>query len=338
VKNMQNLLQKTTYSALIAVVVAALVACGGGGGGDPAPAGNTSRTGTMVYTYISELLAVDMATNKTRLLAKLVNVSSNRDFAGASVGPAGEFAVSYNTDAALSNTGWIVILKPDGSEESTLRLKYMFEGPPVISPDGSKIAFNASFYNGNTSITSKFVQVVSRTTGENLFFYANYSSPQWTPDGQVLLSGTKGLYIAEAKIGGQAVLIPNSQNAGGHSLSPDGKKIAFVRSATTDAPRHIYMMNIDGTGTRQVTNSQNSEETRVRFSPDGNSLMVTTYGCISTFSSYPYAVGNVDDDLIHVIPASSSMLDILEIRNLSGTALQREDGLGRCTGGTLSWR
>ncbi len=196
--------------------------------------------------------------------------------------------------------------------------------------------FDASFYPGSLP-NKRFVQAISRT-GENLFFYPDFSFPLWMPDGRVLLSGKDGLYIGEAKISGQAVLIPNSQNIGNYSVSPDGKKIAFTRRAATGAPQHVYMMNIDGTGTRQVTNSKTSEENDVSFSPDGNSLMVTTSGCISVFNIFPYAIGDVDSDLIHVIPASASMLDILDVANLSGTALQRENGASRCTDGTLGWR
>jgi dipeptidyl aminopeptidase/acylaminoacyl peptidase len=161
-------------------------------------------------------------------------------------------------------------------------LKYMFNGPPYISPDGSKIMFDASFYPGSLP-NKRFVQAISRT-GENLFFYPDFSFPQWMPDGRPLMSGQDGLYIGEAKISGQAVLIPNSQNIGNYSVSPDGKRIAFIRRAATGALRHVYMMNIDGTGTRQVTNSKTSGENDVSFSPDGNSLMVTTSGCISVFN------------------------------------------------------
>ncbi len=332
---------KTRLSVIVVAAALALAACGGGGGGGEAapagaaPVGNTARTGTMVYVRSSELLAVDMASGTTRLLADTLS-GTNRNFAGASVGPAGEFALSYNTATPLSNTGFISILKPDGSQERSLTVKYMFNGPPYLSPDGSKIMFDGSFYPGSLP-NRRFVQAISRT-GENLFFYPDFSFPLWMPDGRLLLSGKDGLYIGEAKISGQAVLIPNSQKIGNYSVSPDGKKIAFIRRTATGALGHVYMMNIDGTGTRQVTNSKTSEEIDVSSSPDGNSLMVTTSGCISVFDSFPYAIGDVSADLIHVIPASASMLDILDVANLSGTALQRENGASRCTDGTLSWR
>jgi Tol biopolymer transport system component len=328
---------------LAATVLLAFAACGGGGGGaqdatTPTTPNSKARSGTMAYVHINELFAVDMRNGASRSLSKLVVVgSNNRNFAGATVGPAGEFAVSYNTDTALSNRSWVVILKPDGTQERTISLNFMLNGPPFVSPDGSKIAFDASFYNGNTSQTNKFIQVISRT-GENLFYYSNFAYPQWMPDGQLLLTDKDGVHLSTADYKAAPVLIPNSQNFGDFSVSPDGKQIAFVRRATTGAPRHIYMMNIDGSGTRQVTQSATSEETSVQFSPDGKDLMVTTYSCISVFNSYPHGIGNVDEDLIHVIPANSSMLDILDIQNLSDTALQREDGLGRCTSGTLSWR
>jgi WD40 repeat protein len=316
-----------------------MVNCGGGDdsplGGEPS-ATSIARTGTMTYVHINKLLAVNMATGTTRQLADLVTVSSSRSFTGATVGPAQEFVLSYNTDAPLSNTAWVTILKPDGTREVDLRLRYMLNGPPVISPDGSKIAVDASSYPGSLPIR-KFLQVMSRS-GQALYFYADYRYPQWMPDGRLLLQGANGLYVAGTDINVAPVLIPNSDNIANHSISPDGKQIAFARRAGSGAPLHIYIMNIDGSGTRQVTTSADGGQTNVLFSPDGKSLLVTTSGCISVFDSSPYVIGLVDEDLIHVIPATSSMVDLLQSRRLAATALQREDGLGRCTAGTLSWR
>jgi WD40 repeat protein len=326
-------------SVLPIAIAFALVGCGGGDGalgtGDP-PSSSVPRTGTMTYVHINKLLAVDMTNGRTKQLSDLINFSSNRAFAGATVGPAREFALSYNTDTPLSNIAWLVILKPDGTQEADIRLSYMVNGPPVISPDGTKMAFDASSYPGSLP-TRKFLQVVSRS-GQALLFYSNYRYPQWMPDGRLLLQGANGLYLSNAVIGNVPVLIPNSDNIANHSISPDGKQIAFARQTANGSPLHIYIMNIDGSGTRQVTNSTDGGQTNVLFSPDGKNLMVTTSGCISVFDSYPYVTGNVDEDLIHVIPTSASMLNILESRRLAGTALQREDGLGRCTAGTLSWR
>lgn len=343
---MKNLVQKFTRTKLLAVSTAMLIACGGGGGGgggEATPAGatpvvvNTPRTGTMLYTYLSQLLAVEMSTGTTRVVSKLLRLG-NRDFVGASVGPAGEIVMGQTSGSTLENLGWVVILKPDGSEERSLQIDYILNGRPVISPDGSSIAVSSSFHDVRaTPSTRNFTLVLSRTTGENLLFGENYGVPLWTPDGRLLLRKNDGVYIAEVKVGGTITLIPNSQSFYDYSLSPDGKKIAFVRSPTTAGVKHVYMMNIDGSGLRQVTTSNTRDETGVHFSPDGNSLMVTTYGCISVYDGPPYTIGSIYTDLIHVIPASSSMLELVTINNLATTALLQESGTGRCTGGTLSW-
>jgi hypothetical protein len=178
-----------------------MVSCGGGDDsplGGEQPATSVARTGTMTYVHINKLLAVNMATGRTRQLADLVTVSSSRSFTGATVGPAQEVVLSYNTDAPLSNTAWVTILKPDGTQEVDLKLRYMLNGPPVISPDGSKIAVDASSYPGSLP-NRKFLQVMSRS-GQALYFYADYRYPQWMPDGRLLLQGANGLYVAGTDI------------------------------------------------------------------------------------------------------------------------------------------
>jgi Tol biopolymer transport system component len=321
---------------IAATLAATLLACGGGGGGGaPATANNGSSNlslgGTAIYSYISTLYAVNMQTGATRTLLKL---DLNFSYVGAGVGPAGEFVVAYN-NGTTGPTSTILILKPDGSEERRFRLNYTIQGAPQFSPDGTQIAFLAGVYQGSSGL-DYFAQVVSRT-GESLFFYGDYEVPRWLPGGRLVLSDRNGLYVdaAPSDLNSVPSAIPNSQNISRFALSPDGNSIAFVRSAATGAPRHIYMMNIDGSGTRQVTTSANSEETNMVFSPDGKYLLIRSSGCITVGSST--GVGSVDDDLMHVIPADSTMLNIESIRNQAPTALRDEQGQGRCTSGTISW-
>jgi Tol biopolymer transport system component len=334
---------KTMRYALLAITTATLMACGGGGGGGtgdatatpPANTGteNQSRSGLMVYSYISKVLGVDMATGQTRTL---LFPNYDLSYVGAGVGPSGEVAVAYNS-SGIGPTSHLVFLKPDGSQESTVRLNYTIQGVPKYSPDGSKIAFTAGVYSG--SEISYFAQVVSRA-GENLYFFRGYQRPQWMPDGKLVIHNRTdlNLYLTGLDYRDPLNVIPNSKSINAFSVSPDGTKIAFVRTAAANAPGHVFMMNIDGTGTRQVTDSANSSETNVIFSPDGKELMVTSYGCISVFDN-GLGIGNVDDDLIHVIPADSQMLEIRAIRNSGANSrLLDEKGQTRCTGGPISWR
>jgi Tol biopolymer transport system component len=324
-------------SALMALLMSSLAACGGGGSSGTAPAQtppvsgtpNASRSGTLVYSYINKVYAVDMKTGLTRTLLTLDYVLS---FVGAGVGPNGEFALAYNS-STTGPTSRLIILKADGTVESNTALNYTIQGQPRFSADGSKIAFLAGVYKGG--VLDYSAQVVART-GENLYYYGAYEVPFWLPDGRLVLSRSDGLYVNSADINVAPTLIPNSQNISRFAVSPDGTKIAFVPSAATNAPRHVYMMGIDGSATRQITTSTNSEETKVVFSPDGKELLLTSYGCITV--GPVTAVGSIDDDLMHVIPADSSLIPIADIRNIATTALKSESGQARCTSGTLSWR
>jgi Tol biopolymer transport system component len=60
--------------------------------------------------------------------------------------------------------------------------------------------------------------------------------------------------------------------------SPDATKIAFV-SARTGAP-HVYVMNADGTGTKELTSGEKASDTHPSWSPDGASIVFARDGDI----------------------------------------------------------
>jgi Tol biopolymer transport system component len=325
--------------ALIALIVM-LSSCGGGGGGDSSggtnpstPPAGTDRSGVMVYTSINKTNAVNMANGTTRLL---FTPDLSRSYVGAGVGPNGEMAVAYNS-STTGPTSELTILKADGSTEISKRLNYTIQGQPKFSPDGSKLAFTAGVYTSGK--LRYFTQVISRA-GEELFYFNDLDRPGWTPDGRLIFISEDGkldLYVTKADFLQQLTLIPNSSNIGSFSVHPDGTKIAFSRGVG-GAARHIYVMNFDGSNTTQITTSSNSEETRVLYSPNGKELLVTSYGCIGVSDS-GLSSGDVNRDLIHVIPADSRMLDIRGLANSGASSrLLDEAGATRCTDASPSWR
>lgn len=323
-----------------AILTATLMACGGGGGGTsgtaavptPPPSSSTARTGQLVYTSITKTLGVNMATAQTRTV---FTDDRSLSYIGAGVGPNGEVALAFNS-STTGTTSKLSILKPDGSLEKSVNFNYTIEGAPKFSRDGSQLAFTAGTRTGSTQ--NYVAQVVSRN-GESLYFFRNYARPDWMPDGRLVIANLADgqLYLTGASYQDPLALIPNSLGAGLFSLNPAGTKIAFVRRASDGAPRHIYAMDLNGSGTRQVTTSDNSEETRAVFSPDGKELLVTSYGCISVTDTM--GAGDVDRDLIHVIPSDAQMLNIRGLRNSGADSrLLDEAGQTRCTGGAVSWR
>lgn len=53
------------------------------------------------------------------------------------------------------------------------------------------------------------------------------------------------------------------------NLSPDGKKILFVRVDDVSEMRQIWVMNVDGSGETQLTSNTNHDEQEPAWSPDG---------------------------------------------------------------------
>src|SRR5262245_45703639 len=76
-----------------------------------------------------------------------------------------------------------------------------------------------------------------------------------------------------------------TKRVGDPQLSPDGKTVAFtvgnVDKAANRTLTHIYTVNIDGTGMKQITNGDKSNSSP-RWSPDGKRLAFTTGGQIWT--------------------------------------------------------
>jgi dipeptidyl aminopeptidase/acylaminoacyl peptidase len=336
--------RRASRHALLVSCALALAACGGGGDGGAgtdsntgAPPAGSGRSGTMVYSSINKILSVNMATGATRTLSTLDYVLS---YVGAGVGPDGDVALAYNS-SSTGPTSEFTILKADGSTQTSPRLPYMIEGPPKFSPDGTQLAFTVSTRAASGSGRSYATQVVS-TGGENLYYYDNYDRPNWTPDGRLVMISQDGkldLYVTPVKDTDPLQRIPNSSNIGSFSIHPDGTKIAFARGAGNGAPRHIYVMNFDGTNTSQVTTSAaSSEETRVVYSPNGKELLITSYGCIGV-SDNGMGTGDLDRDLIHLISADSRMVDIRSLANSGASSrLLDENGSTRCTGVTPGWR
>lgn len=84
------------------------------------------------------------------------------------------------------------------------------------------------------------------------------------------------LLIASTTSGGAQTNITNLAASGISSInpdiSPDGSKIVFSRKAASSSTYDLYMINLDGTGLTQLTNTPNFSELSPSWSPDGSSV------------------------------------------------------------------
>ena len=207
----------------------------------------------------------------------------------------------------LENDGTLVITGPKGENPARIaptRLKdsrgtidVVGRSDMSISPDGSKVAFVASNYDGSwvvirarngdsiTAFYPPFFQKSNTTpSGTNCL----YLSPSWTQDGRLVMSALDegelgGPYPAPEKCGATfqitdrklEKLSPIWQNLGeitSPTVSPDGRQVAFI-----GGDKSLWVANFDGSGKRRVIKPDPNFDPLVGFSslvwsPDGRVL------------------------------------------------------------------
>lgn len=202
--------------------------------------------------------------------------SDGSDLKRLTTDPGQDYLVSTSPDGSqivftrndfTRNTIWV--MNADGSNPRKLSTGTNEDFCPTWSPDGTKIGF-LSGRNGSVEI---FVMNADGT-GQRLVYRGSgsitFDSLQWTADSKLLLfSQTVGAYnqIFKVALTGNAVQLTNDAAHSGQATgSPDGTKIAYIRSDGSGS--RLYMMNTDGTAPFPVTTPFPFAD-YPRFSPDG---------------------------------------------------------------------
>jgi len=108
-------------------------------------------------------------------------------------------------------------------------------------------------------------------------------SPAWSPDNERFavagtLAGTYGIHVVQADGSGAALLTPVSTQASpavdwSPVPVPDGRdKIAYGAYGAGESMKDIWIVNPDGTGVLDLTNTPDAYEARPTFSRDGTKL------------------------------------------------------------------
>jgi TolB protein len=194
----------------------------------------------------------------------------------------GKIAFSSQRDG----TWQIMAMNADGSDETSLTKKFGTYARPAWSPDGTKLGVRIDIDTGSGIAVMDVRHENGRLTGSQpvAITDAFADSPRWSPDGKKLIysaaegSGGWLTYLADITSGTTTQLTGIPENSIDLDWSPDGSRIAF--SFYTDAANQVsdlYVINVDGTGLTQLTNTPNIGEAMPAWSPDGSRIAFAAY-------------------------------------------------------------
>jgi Tol biopolymer transport system component len=158
---------------------------------------------------------------------------------------------------------------------------------PALAPDGSQVAFFSErsgfsvdlwLADGVNGRIRRRLLKTTASSGYETYRFIN-SSVSWSPDGRFLTTAAKrgpkdDLLVIDVRRNKVAhrIEIPLA-GLTNPSFSPDGKQIVF--SGLDGGLSDLYIINVDGTGLRRLTNDKYADLNPV-WSPDGRTLAFMT--------------------------------------------------------------
>jgi Tol biopolymer transport system component len=173
----------------------------------------------------------------------------------------------------------------------------VYDSDPVWSPDGTKIAFISNrdslfaiyIMNADGSNAHLVTSAADLVTNRAL----DPSGLAWSPAGDKIAfsAGVRMVFgmdkpsvnIYTVNIDGRELTrLTNEGSSGSPTWSPDGKQIAFSSKRESDRSFKIWVMNVDGSNQRRLTDNATSspafgDNSAPAWSPDGKKILFSGY-------------------------------------------------------------
>jgi TolB protein len=164
----------------------------------------------------------------------------------------------------------LYVMNADGSRVRQLTDDPSFEAHAEYSPDGERIVFDRRPPTALFTMRSDGTKI-TQITPDSLYAL----DAAWSPNGNrlVFINGFCGPCpyneVVTMKANGRKIVqITNDNGVEGYNMSPswspDGKKIVFSHEPPEGPPSDIHVINADGTGRTNITDTPDIDE----FTPD----------------------------------------------------------------------
>jgi dipeptidyl aminopeptidase/acylaminoacyl peptidase len=189
-------------------------------------------------------------------------------------------------------------------------LRFEFVGAPVLSPDGSSVAFTVTKINQKANRRNTTIWMVpfdaSAPPRELTFDTSSSSNPQWSPDGKSLAfvstrgEGAKAQVWLLSMSGGEPRRVTNLKNGVSvYHWSPTGDRLVAVsRSGPSDNHKspsdvrhythirynfndtgwyddkraHLWIVDVNSGTANQITDGEDWDDSDPQWSPDGKTI------------------------------------------------------------------
>lgn len=182
-----------------------------------------------------------------------------------------------------SGTGQLHIIDADGRNLRKLTQGTGEESQPVFSPDGRHVVYTVKLDRREANL-----RVVDVATGQFTIVGLNPAKgveiePQWSPDGKrlafVLMTGDATNVVTMNADGSDRRALTHSEGYDRNNSprwSADGRKLVFLGLRRPSARQAIYVMNADGSDTREVIGGLD-EHLVARFAPQGDDIVFVRF-------------------------------------------------------------
>jgi hypothetical protein len=219
------------------------------------------------------------------------------DGASSPLSRASDFDVRGNDIIFVTPQSTVAITSADGIGTRPLPVYGNSNNTPRFAPDGQRVVLMglqrpASVEEAAMAVYSNATlqpMIVGRDGRPQLAFSTGYSQPTWTPDGRIVVAGTKalgslggdaqtGIFLSAARGSALRRIDPGFDAPHSPAVSPDGSLVAFVNASK------IWVMPLSGGTPRSLYEGSSRFLGSLAWSPDGTIIAFAEDQVLKTVS------------------------------------------------------